>query len=76
MEMEVVCDGLRFPEGPVAMADSSVIVVEVQGQALTRITPDGRKEVLIETGGGPNGAAVGPDVRYKGDRFIFKCKMQ
>lgn len=42
MEMEVVCDGLRFPEGPVAMADGSVIVVEVQGQALTRVTPDGR----------------------------------
>lgn len=59
--MEQVCDGLEFPEGPVAMADGSVIVVEVQGQRLTRVQPNGRKETLVETGGGPNGAAIGPD---------------
>jgi len=61
MEMQQVCDGLAFPEGPMAMADGSVIVTEVQGQRLTRVWPDGRKELVVETGGGPNGAAVGPD---------------
>src|SRR6202008_226340 len=59
--MEQVCDGLEFPEGPIAMADGSVIVVEVKGQALTRVLPDGRKELVVRTGGGPNGAAIGPD---------------
>lgn len=59
--MDVVCEGLEFPEGPVAMADGSVLVVEVKGQRLTRVAPDGRKETLVETGGGPNGAAIGPD---------------
>jgi gluconolactonase len=61
MQMEFVCEGLEFPEGPVAMADGSVVVVEVKGQRLTRVRPDGRKELVVETGGGPNGAAVGPD---------------
>jgi len=56
-----IADGLRFPEGPIAMPDGSVILVEIAGQALTRVLPDGRKEVIAETGGGPNGAAIGPD---------------
>jgi gluconolactonase len=59
--MEVVCEGLAFPEGPVAMADGSVILVENAGGRLTRVEPNGRKETLVETGGGPNGAAIGPD---------------
>lgn len=58
-----VVSGLRFPDGPVAMEDGSVLVVEIQGKALTRVTADGRKEVIAELGGGPNGAAIGPDGR-------------
>ena len=61
MEPEVVCEGLAFPEGPIAMSDGSVVVVEMRRATLTRVHPDGRKEVLAETGGGPNGAAIGPD---------------
>ena len=59
--MEIVAEGLRFPEGPMAMPDGSVILVEIEKQCLTRISPDGEKQVIAETGGGPNGAAVGPD---------------
>ena len=55
-----VASGLRFPEGPVAMPDGSVIVVEIMG-ALVRVTPDGKRNVVAELGGGPNGAAIGPD---------------
>jgi gluconolactonase len=61
MDIELVTDGLMFPEGPIAMNDGSVILTEVAGGRLTRVTPDGRKDVFAETGGGPNGAAVGPD---------------
>lgn len=53
--------GLRFPEGPVAMADGSVLLVEIERGTLTRVRPDGRTEVVAEIGGGPNGAAIGPD---------------
>jgi gluconolactonase len=61
MDFELVCEGLEFPEGPIAMNDGSVILTEIKGQRLTRVKPDGTKELVVETGGGPNGAAVGPD---------------
>jgi len=53
--------GLQFPEGPVAMPDGSVVLVEIARRTLTRVWPDGRKDVIAELGGGPNGAAIGPD---------------
>lgn len=53
--------GLRFPEGPVAMADGSVLLVEIERGTLTRVKSDGHTEVVAEVGGGPNGAAIGPD---------------
>ncbi|HVH23831.1 MAG TPA: SMP-30/gluconolactonase/LRE family protein [Pseudonocardia sp.] len=59
--MREICDGLRFPEGPIAMPDGSVLLVEIARGTLTRVAPDGRVEVVAETGGGPNGAALGPD---------------
>ena len=61
MDFELVCEGLEFPEGPIAMNDGSVILTEIKGQRLTRVRPDGSKELVVETGGGPNGAAIGPD---------------
>jgi gluconolactonase len=60
-ELTEITGGLEFPEGPVAMSDGSVIVTEIQGGRLTRVGPDGSKDVVAETGGGPNGAAIGPD---------------
>ena len=59
--LRVVATGLRFPEGPVALADGSVLVVEIARGTLSRIGTDGTVEVVAEVGGGPNGAAVGPD---------------
>jgi len=61
MEFELVTDGLAFPEGPVILADGSVLVVEIRGGRLTRVAPDGTKTTVAELGGGPNGAAIGPD---------------
>ena len=57
----IVAEGLAFPEGPVSMADGSVIVVEIMAGRITRVRPDGRTEVVATPGGGPNGAAIGPD---------------
>ena len=56
-----IAAGLQFPEGPVAMPDGSVVVVEVLGERLTRVHPDGSTELICEAKGGPNGLAVGPD---------------
>src|SRR5258707_3952448 len=59
--VRVLATGLEFPEGPVVMPDGSVVLVEIRGRRLTRVWPDGRKEVVAEIPGGPNGAALGPD---------------
>ncbi len=56
-----VTTGLLFPEGPIAMPDGSIVLVEIARGTLTRVRPDGRKEVIAELGGGPNGAAIGLD---------------
>jgi hypothetical protein len=64
-ELEEVASGLLFPEGPLALPDGSILVVEMCGGRITRIRPDAppdrRIEVVAETGGGPNGLALGPD---------------
>jgi gluconolactonase len=60
-DIRVMATGLRFPEGPVAMADGSVILGEIAGSAVTRVASDGGKTVIGSAGGGPNGLARGPD---------------
>ncbi|HEY4295501.1 MAG TPA: SMP-30/gluconolactonase/LRE family protein [Paraburkholderia sp.] len=59
--MRVIAEDLWFPEGPVWLGDGSLLVVEIRRQTLTRVWLDGRKTVVAELGGGPNGAAIGPD---------------
>jgi len=59
-EFHVVTTGLQYPEGPVYQSDGSVLVVEVEGQRLTRVLSDGTKQTVAQLGGGPNGAAIGP----------------
>ncbi len=61
MDIEVVADGLQFPEGPVALSDGSVLVVEIRRKTLTRVSSKGEKEIVAQFKGGPNGAAIGPD---------------
>lgn len=58
--MDILAEGLEFPEGPIAMPDGSVILVEIKRQTLTRVW-NGRSEAIAKIGGGPNGAAIGPD---------------
>src|SRR3984957_20660248 len=60
-DIRIMATDLRFPEGPVAMADGSVILGEIAGGAVTRIAPDGGKTEIGKAGGGPNGLALGPD---------------
>ena len=61
LNLELVAEGLKFPEGPVAMADGSVVLVEIAAKTVSRISPDGKRTVVADVGGGPNGAAIGPD---------------
>lgn len=61
MEIRELATGLRFPEGPVALEDGDVVLVEIARGTLTKVSPDGRLDVVANLGGGPNGAALGPD---------------
>lgn len=61
MEFRELATGLIFPEGPVAMDDGSVILVEIAAGKITRVKPDGSHHTIATPGGGPNGLAIGPD---------------
>jgi gluconolactonase len=66
LDIRLVADGLEFPEGPVVMADGSLVICEIKGQRLTQIsrTADGKwgnKTLYATVPGGPNGAALGAD---------------
>lgn len=75
MEFREIASGLGFPEGPVAMEDGSVLVVEIARGTVVRIKPDGKRQVIAKPGGGPNGLAIGPDgalyVCNNGENFEY-----
>ena len=58
--MRIIATGLRFPEGPVALPDGAVALVEIERGTVTRVSPDGSTSIIAAPGGGPNGLAVGP----------------
>lgn len=75
LSLTCVASELQFPEGPVALADGSVLFTEIQRGTLSRWRPGGQVERLLTLGGGPNGAALGPDgalyVTNNGGSFQF-----
>jgi gluconolactonase len=62
-QMELLADGLGFPEGPIVLADGSCLVLEIKSQAISRVATDGTVERLVHLDGGPNGMQIGPDGR-------------
>lgn len=60
-KVTTLASGLRFPEGPIALPDGRVLVVEIARGTLSVVDTDGLVGVVAELGGGPNGAAMGPD---------------
>ncbi len=60
-DFRVVATGLNYPEGPVYRPDGTVLVCEIGAGKLTLVHPDGTKDTFADLGGGPNGAAIGPD---------------
>jgi gluconolactonase len=61
MILQTIARDLMFPEGPVWTKDGSILVSEIVGGRISRCLADGRRETVAITGGGPNGAALGPD---------------
>ena len=75
MTFREIASGLKFPEGPVAMDDGSIVLVEIQAKRITRVKPDGKTQTVARVEGGPNGAAIGPDgalyVCNNGENFTY-----
>jgi gluconolactonase len=66
--MELISEGLQFPEGPIACSSGSIMLVEIARGTLSEVAVDsGGIRVVADCGGGPNGAAVGPN------RQIYIC---
>ncbi len=61
MEYRILAEGLAFPEGPVMLDDGSILICEIAAGRISRVSPDGRCLPVATPGGGPNGAAIGPD---------------
>jgi gluconolactonase len=59
-EGAIVASGLAFPEGPV-WRDGGLVFTEIEGGVVSRWSEDGGVSLVATTGGGPNGAAAGPD---------------
>jgi gluconolactonase len=76
LQLELVAEGLKYPEGPVAMADGSIVLTEIEAGRVSRVAADGKITPVADTGGGPNGLAVGPDgalyVTNDGGSFTFQ----
>ncbi len=62
MQSEVVCEGVRFGEGPVWYGDGMLVVTSVADGALLRVdVASGDVSRFADTGGGANGAALAAD---------------
>ena len=68
-QLAEITRGLKFPEGPIALADGSVLVCEVAGNAIHRIDRAGTRTIAARFDGGPSGAAFGPDGRL----YVCNC---
>jgi gluconolactonase len=60
MDGEIVASELVFPEGPV-WRDGELLFTEIDAGRVSRWTAADGVRALAATGGGPNGAALGPD---------------
>jgi gluconolactonase len=59
--IRTVTEDLACPDGPFELPDGDLAVVEICTGSATRIVRHGTNSVIAQTGGGPNGAALGPD---------------
>ena len=62
-ELRILAHDLKFPEGPVAMDDGSVILGEIAGGTVTRITPDGKVDRFSKPAAGRTGWRSAPTAR-------------
>src|SRR5262249_56353621 len=60
MGRRVLGTGLGFPEGPVWVGPRRIAFVQIRGQCVS-LWDGSSVSTIARTGGGPNGATLGPD---------------
>ncbi|ODU54572.1 MAG: hypothetical protein ABS99_09080 [Acetobacteraceae bacterium SCN 69-10] len=63
--MRVVASGLRFPEGPVWLADGSVALVEIARGTVSVVAPDGTVTSIATGQKGTHMVVVAPGRRFE-----------
>lgn len=58
--VQFIAEGFKGTEGPLGLADGSLIFTETQDARITRITPEGRVEPFLVSTNGANGLGYGP----------------
>ena len=72
--MQTLAENLEFPEGPVVMADGSVVVVELRGGRITRIEPDGKLYFSCGDRGFPVETERGP-IAHPHTGAVLRCNL-
>jgi gluconolactonase len=67
MKIDILAEGLKFPEGPVVTSDGRVFCVELLGGVITEYHRETKTTTRFEVGGGPNGLWV------KDDKTLLFC---
>jgi gluconolactonase len=79
-DLSILATGFGFPEGPVVCSDGAVVLTEIRHGRCSRVAADGEVSLFSDTGGGPNGLAVGPDGAFYlcnngGSRYVEGTSM-
>jgi gluconolactonase len=64
--VQVIAEGLRGTEGPIALPDGTLIFTEQNAAVITRIDANDRRSVYLENTGGSNGLTFDPKGRLIG----------
>jgi gluconolactonase len=68
--IEIIARDLQYPEAPVYCQDGSILLAEIKGERLTRISSDGKHSEIAKVPGGPNGLAIGPSEGNGTELFV------
>ena len=58
LDLDVLADGLGFPEGPCIRDDGAVLAVDIDRGTVVEVDTGGRVRVVAKPGDGPNGLAL------------------
>jgi gluconolactonase len=65
-QVSLLATGFKFPEGPAFDREGNLFVVNVETGVISKVSPEGKVETFVNTGGAPNGAKF----HLNGDLYV------